>query len=238
MTNQKNNMRGKDRLVLPLGTWIDEFEKFIIGGDNQTHFFHITDYVDNPWEHWIDMMYFYKIEGNDILIKCFFYQQYAREEDETEKRETCYLCADKIFTKWIVWWTEEDNYKDEKLNKQQKEWKQELIRLKTPHLIEDDNSERTPWAIAKIKSFLFYHTLGKEKAQELIENEIKKLWDNTTEEDSKELNEIKETWTIKRHKHYEQLYCFRLMRDMAKKDWYPQLEEIEKAIKELEEDNE
>ena len=46
-----------------------------------------------------------------------------------------------------------------------------------------------------------------------------------------------ETWTIKRSKHYMMLYCMKNLREIAKESWNPELENIEKLIKEMEEDN-
>jgi len=232
---EKNPFENAPRLLLPLWSRMDEFEEFLVM-DKQV--FHITDYIDNPGEHGTDMMYFYEINWNDIIVQCIFYQSYAREEDEEEKTETTYLVTDKIFAKWINACSSEEaeKYKEWKLKKEEKDFKDYLTHLSKPHPIEEDNWSRTPEAIAKIKSFLFYQTLWKKESQDLIQNEIDKLWDKIGKEDLDELNEIKETWCIKRPKHYEQLYCFRWMREMAKESWNPELENIEKLIKEMEED--
>jgi len=234
MTNKENNIfENSDRLLLPLWTRMDEFEEFLVMDDK---IFHVTDFVDNPWEHWTDTMYFYNIDWNNIIVQCLFYQDYAREEDEKERTETTYLAVDKIFTKGLTNIEDAENYEDWELTIKEVKWNKELIRLATPHLIEEDKEDRTPEAIAKIKSFLFYQALWKKKAKKLIEYEIGRLWDKISEEDLKELNEIKETWCIKREKHYVHLYSFRAMRDMAKETWNPELEDIEKLIKEMEED--
>ena len=231
---EKSPFEDADRLLLPLWTRMDEFEEFLVMSEK---IFHVTDLIDNPGEHWTDYMYYYDIDWNNIIVKCIFYQRYSREEDEKERTETTYIWVDKIFTKWVDWrdlWDKYDTYEDWKLTKDQQEWHDELVRLNTPHLIEDDNKSRTPEAIAKIKSFLFYQTLWKEKAKELIENEIKSLWENVQEDDLAELNEIKETWKIKRGKHYMMLYCLRNMREMAKDS--PHAKDLEEHIKLLEED--
>ena len=232
---EKNPFENAPRLLLPLWSWSDEFEDFLVMDEGV---FHVTDLIDNPWEQGTDTMYTYYIDYDHIRVKCFFYQDYYRDEDETETTETTYLLEDTIFTKWITSWEEAKNYKEWKLTKDQKKWHDELERLSKPHLIDDDKKERTPEALAKIKSYLFYQTLGKEKAKEFIELEIKKLWkDKKYEEDIKELKEIMETWTIKRSKHYMMLYCMKNLREIAIKSWNPELEKIEKLIKDMEEDD-
>lgn len=236
MTEKKvKPFENTDRLLIPLWHWADEFEDFLVM-DKQI--FHVTDFVDNPWEHWTDTMYFYNIDWNNIIVQCIFYQDYSREEDEEEKTETTYLAADMIFTKWIKWWNdgEAEKYSDGKLNKDQKKWHDELVRLSTPHLIEEDKEDRTPEAVAKIKAFLFFQTLWKEKANNLIDNEINKLWKDISDDDLKELNEIKDTWTIKRSKHYTMLYCLKNMREIAKESGNPHLKQLEEHIKILEDD--
>jgi len=232
---EKNPFENNQRLLLPLWSRMDEFEDFLVMSDS---IFHITNYVDNPWEHWTDYMYHYQIEWNDIWVQCIFYQDFSREENEKEKKETVYIWIDKVFTKWIKWWDSKlaDNYEDWELTKEQQEWHDELVRLNTLHLIEDDNKDRYPHDVAKIKSFLFYQTLWKDKAKELIKNEIEKLWDKALDIDIKELNEIMETWTIKRPKHYEQLYWLKNVKEWAEWTDNPELPKIEEQIRELEAD--
>ena len=232
---EKNPFDNNQRLLLPLWSRLDEFEDFLVMSDS---IFHITNYVDNPWEHWTDYMYHYQIEWNDIWVQCIFYQDFSREENEKEKKETVYIWIDKVFTKWIKWWDSKlaDNYEDWELTKEQQEWHDELVRLNTLHLIEDDNKDRYPHDVAKIKSFLFYQTLWKDKAKELIKNEIEKLWDKALDIDIKELNEIMETWTIKRPKHYEQLYWLKNVKEWAEWTDNPELPKIEEQIRELEAD--
>lgn len=236
---KKNPFDDASRLLLPLWNWMDEFEEFFIASE---HIYHWTDYIDVPWEHWTDTFYSFDIDWNDIWVQCIFYQKYSREEDEKERKETVYIWIDKVYTKWIKWWDEEAEakYEDWKLTKDQQKWHDKLVHLNTPHLIEEDKTSRTPEGVAKIKSFLFYQALWKEKAKELIQNEIDKLWDKASEEDLKELNEIMKTWTIKRPKHYEWLYCMKALREMAKTDksqeWKKQLDDVENVIKQMEED--
>ena len=232
MTDKKNPFEDADRLLLPLWHRADQFEEFFLLWNGM---FHWNDYIDNPWEHWTDTFYAYEIKWEDIIVQCIFYQTYSREEDEEEKTETCYIAMDQVFAKGFNW-DDPADYKEGKLTKDQKKRQSELKRLSLPHLIEEDKEDRTPQAIAKIKSFLFYQTLWKEKAEQLIENEIKKLWDKISEEDLAELNEIKDTWTIKRSKHYAMLYCLKNMREIAKESGNPHLKQLEEHIKILEDD--
>jgi hypothetical protein len=67
---EKNPFENAPRLLLPLWSRMDEFEEFLLMSDK---IFHITDFIDNPGEHWTDYMYYYDIDWNDIIVKCIFY---------------------------------------------------------------------------------------------------------------------------------------------------------------------
>ena len=180
---EENPYANKPRLLLPLWSWADEFEDFLVMEEG---ILHVTDLIDNPWDHWTDYMYAYHIDYDHIWVRCFFYQDYNREKDEEEMDKTTYIIDDGIFTKWVKSWKEAKEYKEGKLTKDEKEFHDALERLTQPHLIEEDKEDRTPEAIAKIKSYIFFQTLWKEKAKEFIQLEIEKLWDKVNKEDLEE----------------------------------------------------
>lgn len=238
--SDKNPFENKPRLVLPLWTWMDEFEEFLVMWNNM---FHVSDWIEEAWEWWTDAIYHYTIDWNDIIVQCVFYQTYSRKENEKKRKETTYIAVDRIFAKWIKDIRDANKYEDGKLNKDEKERYEWMKYQIQPHPIEKDKEARTPEAIAKIKSFLFYQTLWKEKAKPLIQNEIDKLW-KCSEQDIKDLNEIMETWNIKREKNYSMIYMMEKLKEMAKelekvnsnKSSKKNLEEVNEIIEQLKND--
>ena len=121
-------------------------------------------------------MYFLGFDGDDIRIKCWDYFRFSTSDPSSGNRyDSEEHCIDHFEIQDDAWkFTEEAKKEYENWEELEQESLKAFEDEVNEHSI-DDVEKHTESTLAKVKTYIYYHIFGKEKAKEYVEKACKTI---------------------------------------------------------------